>query len=66
MLLQYCVEKEFCVSNTWCRLEERRNVITVLCGEGIMMSNTWCRLEERKSVVTVLCGEGIMCVKYMV
>ena len=36
MLLQYCVEKELCVSNTWFRLEERKNAITVLCGEGIL------------------------------
>ena len=64
MLLESCLEKELCVSNTWSKREEKRKVTLMDMLEGIMMEFTEDRSEELggKNVIRVLSVEGTMCV----
>ena len=64
MLLESCLEKELCVSNTWSKREEKRKVTLMDMLEGIMMEFMEDRSEELggKNVIRVLSGEGTMCV----
>ena len=64
MLLESCLEKELCVSNTWSKREEKRKVTLMDMLEGIMMEFTEGRSEELggKNVIRVLSVEGTMCV----
>ena len=64
MLLESCLEKELCVSNTWFKREEKRKVTLMDMLEGIMMEFMEDRSEELggKNVIRVLSVEGTMCV----
>ena len=64
MLLESCLEKELCVSNTWSKREEKRKVTLMDMLEGIMMEFMEDRSEELggKNVIRVLSVEGTMCV----
>ena len=46
MLLESCLEKELCVSNTWSKREEKRKVALMDMLEGIMMEFMEDKSEE--------------------